>query len=433
MEARKLPLLGSYDVVIAGAGPAGICAAIAASREGVRTALVERYGALGGNLTLGYVGPMMGGTSEGTISEEIHRRLRVVPREVHDFEQAKIELPILVAEAGIDLFLQTVVADVRMQGYELTGVVVATATGLAVIEGGCFIDCTGDGTLAYLAGAPFEYGRADKLVQPGSVMFILGGVDPKAIYCQGVNPQVSIPEGDFVQVCRKAAEDGRLPSNVSTVRIFHTGNPSERMINATQANIPDTLSVRQLSQAEAGLRMQMRTIHEFLRKVAPGYENSFIQGSSSTIGIRESRRILGEYVLQDKDVEQGRTFPDVVVHKANFLIDIHNPAGGGQSEGVAREVKAYDIPYRCMVPLKVERLLLAGRAISGTHRAHASYRVMNICMPMGQAAGVAAALSLRHRKKPRDLEASMLQHRLTELGIDLFSRKQYAYPFNPSN
>lgn len=433
MEAKKLPVIGSYDVVVAGAGPAGICAALAASREGVRTALVERYGMVGGNLTTGYVGPIMGGTSAGTMSDEIRRRLHVVPRVVHDFEQAKIELPIMLAESGVDLFLQTVVADVNKKNDELNALVVATPQGLATIEGHCFVDCTGDGTVAYLAGAPFEYGRADKLVQPGSLMFILGGVEPNAIYCQGVNPQVSVPEGDFIQVCHAAAQDGRLPKNVTAVRIFQCASLTERMINAIQANIADMLSVKQISQAEHDLRLQIRMIHDFLRKVAPGYQHSFIQGSSSTIGIRESRRIVGEYMLQDEDVEQGKTFADVVVHKVNFLIDIHNPTGGGQAEGVARKVKAYDIPYHCFIPRKIENLLVAGRAISGTHRAHASYRVMNICMPMGQAAGLAAALCVKTGMQPRSLKAAMVQQRLVELGVDLFSDIQYAYPFNPSN
>jgi hypothetical protein len=433
MEMNKLPVLGSYDVVVAGAGPAGICAALAASREGARTLLVERYGMVGGNLTSGYVGPIMGGTSEGTLSEEIHRRLHVVPRVVHDFEQAKIELPIMLAESGVDLFLQTVVADVMKSGDELKALVVATVRGLATIEGHCFIDCTGDGAVAHLAGAPFEYGRADRLVQPGSLMFILGGVEPDAIYCQGVNPHVMVPAGDFVQLCHVAALDGLLPQHVNTVRIFHCVKPTERMINATQANMVDTLSIREISKAEPELRKQMRQIHDFLREIAPGYQNSFIQGSSSTIGIRESRRIVGEYMLQDADVEQGATFSDAVVHKANFLIDIHNPTGGGQAEGIARSVKAYDIPYRCLVPKEVENLLVAGRAISGTHRAHASYRVMNICMPMGQAAGIAAALCVQSNVSPRHLEVAMVQQRLEATGVDLFSDKQYTYPFNPSN
>ncbi|MBI9095916.1 MAG: FAD-dependent oxidoreductase [Sphaerochaeta sp.] len=431
---KDIPVLGEYEVVVAGAGASGICAAISSSREGKRTALIERYGIVGGNLTSGYIGPIMGGTSHGTISEEIHRRLKVEPRKVHNFEQAKIELALLLQEAGVDLFLQCSLADVLMEEEkEITGLVLATQMGLSAILGKCFIDSTGDGTLAFLAGASYEYGRSDKLVQPVSLMFILGGVSSDAIYCEGVNPDVHVPSGNFIRVCEEACEKGILPPKVNTIRIFHTGSPNERMINATQKNYVDTLSSKSLSDAEAKVRKQIQTIHTFLQTVAPGYENSFIQGSSSTMGIRESRRINGEYILQDDDIETGRTFSDVVVHRANFLIDIHNPDGGGQAEGVTKSAQAYDIPYRCLVPKDVKNLLIAGRAISGTHRAHASYRVMNICMPMGQAAGIAAALCVESGVSPLDLDVSVLQDRLIALGVDLFSDDQIEYPFNPSN
>lgn len=149
--------------------------------------------------------------------------------------------------------------------------------------------------------------------------------------------------------------------------------------------------------------------------------------------MRESRRVIGEYTLSDLDVESGQKFPDAMVHSANFLIDIHNPDGGGQAEGVSKQVNAYDIPYRCMLPKSVENLLVTGRSISGTHRAHASYRVMNICMPMGQAAGIAAALSAQNGVAPRQLDYRLIQNELTKLGVDLFSDKKFAYPFNPSN
>jgi hypothetical protein len=433
-NGKDLPVIGEYDVVVAGAGASGICAAVSSSREGKRTALVERYGIVGGNLTSGYVGPIMGGTSQGTMAEEIHRRLNVRPREVHDFELAKIELALLLKESGVDLFLQCAVADVLMQDKaKLTGLVVATQMGLGSILAKCFIDSTGDGTLAYLAGVPNEYGRSDGLVQPVSLMFILGGVAADAIYCEGVDPHVSVPTGEFTQLCKKACDEGVLPPRVNTIRIFHTGNPNERMINATQKNYVDTLSPKSISDAEADVRKQIQTILAFLQKVAPGYGDAYIKGSSSTMGVRESRRMVGEYTLQDDDIETGRKFPDVVVHNANFLIDIHNPNGGGQAEGITRRVPAYDIPYRCLVPKHVDNLLVSGRAISGTHRAHASYRVMNICMPMGQAAGIAAALCVENGITPRNLDVALLQERMTCLGIDLFGDQPLRYPFNPSN
>ena len=137
--------------------------------------------------------------------------------------------------------------------------------------------------------------------------------------------------------------------------------------------------------------------------------------------MRETRRVQGEYVITAKELAAGKRFWDVVVHKAEFIVDIHNPAGAGQAEDKIQYVVPYDLPYRCFVPLKVENLLTAGRCISGTHRAHASYRVMSICMAMGEAAGTAAALCIKEGCTPRSLEVKKLQDVLTEKGVDLFS------------
>ena len=142
---------------------------------------------------------------------------------------------------------------------------------------------------------------------------------------------------------------------------------------------------------------------------------------ASTLGVRESRRVLGEYVLDIEDLRTGRRFPDVVVHKANFVVDIHNPAGGGQEFGLAEVVKPYDIPYRCLIPRGVENLLLAGRCISGTHEAMASFRVMSICMAMGEAAGIAAAISAETGVSPRSVKAEQIQKILLAKGADLYS------------
>jgi hypothetical protein len=141
----------------------------------------------------------------------------------------------------------------------------------------------------------------------------------------------------------------------------------------------------------------MTMVNDFLRSEVPGFANIRVRVSASTLGVRESRRIRGRYVLQAEDLLLGRRFEDVVVHRADFCIDIHNPTGGGQAEtaGLPHKAQPYDIPMRTLQPLKVENLLLAGRCISGTHRAHASYRVMNIAMAIGQAAGTMAAVSIR--------------------------------------
>ena len=176
-----------------------------------------------------------------------------------------------------------------------------------------------------------------------------------------------------------------------------------------------------LYDAELELRRQIVILQKFFRENLPGYENCKVVSSACTTGIRESRRIMGEYVITGEECAAGKRFDDVIVHKADFLVDIHNPAGSGQADKKIQYCIPYDLPYRCFVPRKIDGLLTAGRCISGTHRAHASYRVMSICMAMGEAVGVAASMCAAQDCQPRDLNVKALQQKLTGLGIDLFS------------
>ena len=178
------------------------------------------------------------------------------------------------------------------------------------------------------------------------------------------------------------------------------------------------MSVPQLYTAEVELRNQIEKVIEFLRKYIPGYENCMLKTTASTLGVRETRRIMGEYIINDSDVENGNHYSDAVVHNAWFLIDIHNPSGGGQAEGHSKMATPYDIRYGALVPLGVENLLTSGRCISGTHRAHASYRVMAICMATGEAAGIAAALSIKNNVTPRKLDAEQVRNELSKKGVE---------------
>ena len=182
----------------------------------------------------------------------------------------------------------------------------------------------------------------------------------------------------------------------------------------------DCTSVTALYPAELQLRKQIDLLLAFFRNHLPGYENCRYRASGSTIGTRETRRVIGEHILTAEEMAQGKRFPDAVVHKAEFIVDIHNPAGPGQAEAKIQYVTPYDIPYGCFVPLTIDNLLTAGRCISGTHRAHASYRVMSICMAMGQAAGTAAALSAQNGCLPRHLPVKTIQDALQAQGVDLF-------------
>lgn len=426
---KSVPVIGSYDVVVAGAGPAGICAAVAAARSGVNVALVERYGVLGGNLTAGYVGPILGMVGKGTMRDEVMDLLGVPDNDMigetgvaHDMEKAKRVLAEFVARENIDVFLQTPIVDGILEDMSLKGLVVMTKEGMRIIEGKVTVDATGDGDVAHFAGAPVEKGREDGLMQPVTLEFTLEGVDEsRAITCIGDVDDVKLNGERFLDYCARCAKQGLLPKNLAAVRLHPTVRPGQRQVNTTQYNGADATRVQDLFAAEVELRRQIEILVKFFRENLPGYEKCWCMASGDTLGVRETRRVQGEYVITAKELAAGKRFWDVVVHKAEFIVDIHNPAGAGQAEDKIQYVVPYDLPYRCFIPLKVENLLTAGRCISGTHRAHASYRVMSICMAMGEAAGTAAALCIKEGCTPRSLEVKKLQDVLTEKGVDLFS------------
>ena len=420
------------DVLVVGGGPSGICAAVAAARQGMRVILAERYGAVGGNLTLGNVSPILGSVSAGTMYDEIISLLaakhadeeKVQTRngkEIHiDPEEAKGILSKLLYDNHVTVLLQSYAADVIKENDTICGVIFTSPCGLKAIHAKRVIDATGDGLIAYLCGCDYKIGRdSDGLTQPVTLEFTVDHVDEsRAIMCFGGSDPVTLPDNTkYSDFCKECEKNGILPKNVSIVRLHKTFYKGERNVNATQLNNLAALDESKCFEAEVILRKQIEQIVEFLRKYVPGYEDCRVKTTASTLGVRETRRIMGEYIISDDDVEKGNHYTDAVVHNAWFLIDIHNPSGGGQAEGHSKMAIPYDIRYGALVPLKAENLLLCGRCISGTHRAHASYRVMAICMATGEAAGVAAAQSINKNLTPRQLDAESVRSVLAKKGV----------------
>lgn len=426
--AKQIDVRAAYDVVVAGSGPAGLCAAVAAAREGAKVALVERYGVVGGNLTVGYVGPILGMVGRGTMRDELVEVLGVPENDMigesgraHDFERAKRLLAKFVAHPNIDVYLQTSVCDVVKEGDRLCGLIVVTNDGPFALMGKTIVDATGDGIVAYMAGAPTEKGRDDGLMQPVTLEFTISGVDEsRAIICIGDVDDVRLGDERFLDFCKRCAEEGKLPHKLAAVRLHPTVRDGERQVNTTQVNGVDMTRVEQIFAAEVELREQIALLEHFLRENVPGYENCRCVASGATTGVRETRRVMGDYVITAEEMAEGCRFDDVVVHRAEFIVDIHNPEGAGQAEEHIQYCKPYDLPYRCFTPRDVEGLYVAGRCISGTHRAHASYRVMSICMAMGEAVGIAAAMCAERGCTPRMLDVAALQNRMMERGIELF-------------
>ena len=412
-----------YDVVIAGAGPAGIACALESARSGLKTALIERYGCVGGNLTLGYVGPLLGKVCGGTIAEEIEDAICSKRGAVPDFEKAKIALTALLDEAGADVYLQTCVIGAEKVGEKIEMIHTAGKFGDLSFSAEVFIDATGDGDLAFQSGCPFRFGReSDGLIQPVTLMFVIEGVSAdQPLLCRHEEDYTDLGDGrEYLDLCHRACRTGELPENVNIVRLYSTGVKTERMVNATQENRIDPLNPADVFKAEVSLRRQIGKIVDFLKNNIPGFSDIRIKGSASTLGVRESRRVLGRHQLTEADLMEGRIYSDSVVHKACFCLDIHNPSGAGQSvHSEKRPVnpKPYDIPFSAMCPIGCSNLILAGRCISGTHVAHSSYRVMRICMAMGQAAGAAAAVMHRTGTTTDTVDVALIRRRLMDRGV----------------
>ena len=340
----------------------------------------------------------------------------------HNVEHAKLVLARLLDQAGVDVFLQCCVSAVVKEANRVCGIVCATNEGPVSFMAPVVIDATGDAVVSFLAGARVEKGREDGLMQPVTLEFTIDGLDEsRALICIGDVDNVELGGMRFLDWCQKKADEGKIPQKIAAVRLHPTVRPGERQVNTTQVNGVDITKVEQIFKADLELREQMELLVKFLRENVPGYENCRCVSSGTTTGVRESRRVMGDYVITAEELASGCRFPDVIVHKAEFIVDIHNPAGSGQAEAKIQYCKPYDLPYRCFLPAGLEGLLVAGRCISGTHRAHASYRVMSICMAMGEAVGIAAAMSARKGCTPRELPASELQAEMSARGIELFN------------
>lgn len=275
---------------------------------------MERYGVIGGNLTAGFVGPILGMVSKGTMRDELVALLGVPENDMigivglaHDVEKAKHALADFVNIPGLSVFLQCSVFDVIKNDDKIDGIVVATKEGPLVISGKIYVDCTGDGDVAFLAEVLTIKGRHDGLMQPVTLEFTIDGVDEsKAIVCIGDVDEVEFKGMPFLEYCRQCASRGEIPANLAAVRLHRTVNPGERRVNTTQVNdIDGTKKISDIFAAEVELRKQIYRIADFLRTHLPGYENCKVSSSGTTVGLRETRRVMGDYILTRDDVVKG--------------------------------------------------------------------------------------------------------------------------------
>jgi ribulose 1,5-bisphosphate synthetase/thiazole synthase len=430
----ELPLLDQAEVIVVGSGSAGCTAAIAAARTGADTLLVERYGFLGGTSTLvldtfyGFYTPASNDARVvGGIAWEVVERLRSYEMLLlrpssygagqavtYDPTTLKVVWEEMALAAGVRLRLHTLVVDVLMEGDSITGLVVASKRGLGLITAQRFVDASGDADVVFHSGSAYEAAGSDgQPAQSLTTTFRLGNVDTE---------QAANVKRDVLVKLMKAANlsgDYRLPREEGSVH--RTPQRGVIATNMTRVAYVDGTDPHELTKAEVEGRKQALEYTRFLRQQVPGYEQAYLMNFSTQIGIRETRRVYGDYRLTREDVLSARQFPDAVAQCGAPIEDHH--AGNNTRWEYVPNGATYDIPYGCLLPQGLDNVLIAGRCLSADHDAHASVRSMGQCMAMGQASGTAAALSLQAKQNPRHLSLQTLQERLRQDGA-LFNSQQ---------
>lgn len=412
------------DVLVIGSGSAGATAAVTAAREGTDVLMVERYGFMGGISTqvldtfYGFYTPgeqprkVVGGVPDRVVDELMQRKMALLRPNTYgagqgityDPETLKVVWETLASESGVRILYHTLVIDVILDDNRLCGVIAVNKAGLLRIDAKVVIDASGDADAAAAAGVPFE-GAKDGPVQSLTTTFRLLNVD--------VETARAVKKDRLHQLMAEAIDAGyELPRREGSVHI--TPLAGVMATNMTRVGEIDPTDPEQLTRAEIEGRRQAMEYARFLIDNVPGYEQAVIASFSTQIGIRESRRIVGEYRLNRDDVLAARKFDDAIAQCGAPIEDHH--AGSDTQWAYLPEGETYHIPYRCLLPQKVDGLLVAGRCLSADHDAHASVRSMGQCMAMGQAAGVAAAMICQQRILPREVRMDTLQDRLRTIG-----------------
>lgn len=443
------------QILVIGSGAAGQTAALAAARNGADTLLVESAGFLGGiSATLPWLGfhdrdyrlivkgiPLefcqklqaMGAASGHEFDPKCASAISV------DSHWWKILLMQLMREAGVRLLLHSPVVDTIREGDRIRGVVVENKSGRQRIEADVTIDCSGDGDVAARGGVKWEKGRtADGLVQAPTLVFKLGGVsregfiagckDPEINYREWIAPYPEIRAkmmrridrlhviicGGYAKLIEKARDAGDFAVPQSRVVGVKLHRPDEYLVVMTRVLGLDPTDIRSLTDAYAKVYEQIPVLVNFFKKYVPGFEQSYLREIAPMLGVRESRRIMGDYLLTADDLIAGRVFDDAV-SMGGYHIDIHRPAGTWVD---SHNVRAYTLPLRSLIARDVDGLLMAGKCISATHEAIASTRVVPICQGQGQAAGTVAALAVKSGIPVRQVPVSRLQDTLAAQGAE---------------
>ncbi len=447
----------SAEIAVIGAGPAGLCAAIAAARRGHSVVLIERNGYLGGNATLGL--PLLGYLDlqgrriTGGIAQEFIERLqargaslghRVCPHhnsvtniKPEEFKLLAIEM---CREAGVKIILHAEAAEADVENASIISAVMYGGGNRITVKAGEYIDCTGNGDLAYLAGCSYALGRPDTHeLQPPTVMFTLEKVDTAKLFDyieahpEEMTFEASIdnrPGYDapyfraslnhvFVglrEKFRELREKGELPVDRDDFIYIKSLNDGEIYVNSTRLLNTDATDIYSITDAELEGQLQTKALTEVMRRYVPGFENCFISSVAPFIGVRETRRFKGVKCLTSDRVIAGE-IPGDTIALGGYKIDVHS--GKGRSTLFKTVKEPFGIPYGTLVSAEIDNLMFAGRCASFDKETLAAVRVMPQCMNMGEAAGVGASMAIEDGTTPADVDTDMLRAALRGNGAVL--------------
>ena len=461
LKSREIPLAYKPDIFIAGGGCAGAGAIIAAARQGVKILGIDRMFCLGGTMTSALMSKIAIDSKNHGIGEELIKRLDEY-QESH-FLESRPEVPVdpelvkfmldkmAVQEAGADIRFGTTITDVITEGRTIKAVIIDSINGLEAVQAKYYVDCTGDGQLAFKAGASYAVGNDEGFGSSPTMMFRVGNVDidrlisemesRKDTLCVSANNRYkshmmspiqnrkAIASGryahfaDFIPyIKQKTAENPGMFTEAEIETMLQRGlifmnqpQGTHVLVNSTRIPYYRGNDSGELTNAVLSGRRQAEAAFRFMKSFLPGFEKSFIMDTGAMLGIRESRRITGDYIFTEKDVEAGKKFDDGIVSNGGG-IEIHSATGRGTQIHEQFYENYYNVPYRSIIAKDFDNLFMAGRCFSANHPALSAARNIPYCMALGQAAGTAGAQLVRYGKSNvRDIDIKDLRGQLSSI------------------
>ena len=411
-----------FDIIVVGGGFAGVGAAIGAAREGKTVLIIEQYGCLGGAACHNLVNPFMkywrvvNGEKEilnagvfARIQRELQDQNAIAENGmIFNEEYLKFVLDKLVQEYKISVLFHTSVIAANAQDGRVQSITIFNKNGMQVLEADMYIDCSGDGDVAAYAGFSYNVGDENGYCQPMTLCFNVGGVP------YGDRTYFEVRK-EVLELYKEWQAQGKIKNPRENVLIFHSFLPNTLHFNSTRIIKKSPLKAEDITAAEFEAREQMFELFNFLKENFELFKDSYLINSAPSIGVRESRRIVGEYEMTAEDVLSARKFDDGIA-RGNYPVDIHNPSGSGTVLQKLPPEEYYSIPLRSLIPKGAKNLLVAGRCISATHEAQASIRIMPIVCCIGEGAGVAAATALSTGVDIGKVDVSIVQQTLKSNG-----------------